>query len=112
MAINKPTIAAGSTLTRASTETVIVEVIREVPPGPYTTRNSDGKLVSIEYPPITEGAIVLYRPQNSRLAELYVTVDVDGALSWVPVSVRTVISDAATGKAWDPLANQYSILAY
>ena len=112
MAVNKPIIAAGSTSTRGDAKTVVIRTGAEVPPASYRSKDSSGNIVIIDQTPTTEGAIVCYRPPGTRFGELYVTVNIDSTLTWVPVSPRTVISDAATGKAWDPLANQYSILAY
>lgn len=112
MAINKPIVAAGPTLTRGDARTVVVEIASEIPPAAYRSRGSYGQVIVIDQTPTTEGAIVCYQVSGTRFGELYVTVSIDSTLTWVPVSPRTVISDAATGKAWDPLANQYSILAY
>lgn len=112
MAINKPIIAAGPVSTRSNAKTLAVKTVSAIPPTPYLSRDSSGNLVSINQAPTTEGAIVCYRAPGTRLGELYVTVSIENVPTWVPVSARTVISDAATGKAWDPLANQYSILAY
>lgn len=112
MAINKPILAAGSTLTRAEAKTVVLSLPPVAPPASYRSKDEDNFITIVDQIPTTEGAIVCYQIPNSRFGELYVTVNIDGILTWVPVSPRTVISDAATGKAWDPLANQYSILAY
>lgn len=112
MAINKPIIAAGPTSTRGEAKTVVIKTASAIPPTAYSSKDSSGNIVLNNQIPTTEGAIVCYRTPGTRFGELYVTVNIDSTLTWVPVSARTVISDAATGKAWDPLADQYSILAY
>ena len=112
MAINVPIISAGSTTTRSRAAAVVVTVSGTEPPGERRYVDEDGSVVRETQDPEREGQMLVYRPGSTKLCTLYVAVTIDGVLTWVQAQTRSAPYDAATGKPWDPLANQYSILAY
>jgi hypothetical protein len=112
MAVNKPTIAAGATTTREQARAVVLKVTSTAPPEARIYRNENGVIVSEQQLPEREGQMLVFRPSGERFAYLFVVVDIQGTLTWAVVSTHAVATDSATGKPWDPLANQYSILAY
>lgn len=112
MAINKPIVAAGPTTARQQAETVVLKVSGTAPPEIRVYRDENDLIVIEEQLPEREGQLLVFRPPGERFAYLFVVVDIQGTLTWAVVSTRAVATDAATGKPWDPLANQYSILAY
>lgn len=112
MAINKPIVAAGPTTTRQQAETVVLRVSGTAPPDPRLFLDENGILAVEDQTPEREGQLLVFRPPGERFAYLFVVVDIQETFTWVVVSTHAVATDAATGKPWDPLANQYSILAY
>ena len=112
MAVSNPIISAGATTTRSRAAAVVVAVSGVEPPGERRYINSEGDLVIEAQTPEREGQMLVYRPSSTKLASLYVVVNIDGVLTWVQAQTRSAPYDAATGKPWDPLADRYSILAY
>lgn len=111
MAINKPTIASGPVTTRQEAKTVVLTVSNAEPPGIRKYRTEDGFTVREAQEPEREGQMIVYRPDSTKLATLYVVVTIDGVLTWVQAQTRSRPYSSMTGEPWDPLAVQYSILA-
>ena len=110
MSISQPIIAASS-LSRGAVKTVVIPVSSTVPPADRVVA-IDGVATVISQSPEREGQMIAYRASGElQLVDLYVVVDIEGVLTWVPVLPSVIPIDPRSGKMKDPLYDIYGLHA-
>lgn len=104
MAINRPIIAAGATVSRSATFSQPVQVASVAPGETYRTTDSTGAVLDITVSANFEGQLYFQRVGSEvpYFYAMYVVVDIEGTLTWVPVDL-TSKTNQYTGRPFDPM---------
>lgn len=73
-------------------------------PGQVRKYVKDGVYVEEAQDPENEGEVLIFALAGAQQGTMFVAVESDGLLYWVPVFSRQGIVDNATGRPWDPLS--------
>lgn len=107
MAVNNPIIAAGSTVTRANTKTVVGKLSSTIPPGNDNTV-VDGVFTPVGQSPQREGQALFVIDSTGRAATVYIVIETQpGTLEWRRAFPSGETVDPRTGMAKDPLYGLY-----
>lgn len=111
MGIEKPIIAAVQK-TRAKVKHTAIRIADSAPPNEVYFQNPyTGEVSVVSQEPEREGQMVIHRPLNTDFVYMYVVIDIDGTLTWMPVVTQVVIQQNGTGRKHDPSAHFYTRLA-
>lgn len=104
MAINEPIISAGHTLVRGDIkdQRFYHKSINPTEVSDYVVVDDDGNLQILSTTPSVEGQMWFYKNSSSSAA-LYVAIDKNGVLTWVPVRGYILAINRYTGQRWNPL---------
>ena len=104
MAINSPRIVAGPTKPRLHVIDQRVVTHPVEPGGTYATLiNGSAAVVTVD-PPTREGQVYFHTQKSgvNRWATMYVGIEVDSTMYWVPVFTGDVVA-SFTGRPYDPI---------
>lgn len=106
MAINKPLIAAGPTAPRDQITQKTLQVIGANPGETIQTVDESGNPVTITVGnPERVGQVyvsIKFADSRNKIAVMYVGVDIEGTLTWVPADMNRRIN-GYTGQKFDPM---------